>query len=67
MPTGGVSKVNIATDLELEMLKVVGREGHLTEEQLNAYPEEIIEKARDTVRVLVEDKIRNYLLSAGRT
>lgn len=66
MPAGGVSKVNIATDLELEMLKVVGREGHLTEAQLNAYPEEIIEKARETVRLLVEDKIRNYLLSQDR-
>lgn len=66
MPTGGVSKVNIATDLELEMLKVVGREGHLTEAELNGYPEEIIEKSREAVRSLVEDKITNYLLSRDR-
>lgn len=66
MPTGGVSKVNIATDLELEMLKVVGREGHLTEAELNAYPEEMIEKSREAVRILVEDKITNYLLSKDR-
>lgn len=66
MPAGGVSKVNIATDLELEMLKVVGREGHLTEAELNAYPEETIEKSREAVRILVEDKITNYLLSKDR-
>ncbi|MBD5459524.1 MAG: class II fructose-bisphosphate aldolase, partial [Lachnospiraceae bacterium] len=66
MPTGGVSKVNIATDLELEMLKVVGREGHLTEAELNGYPEEMTEKSREAVRILVEDKITNYLLSKGR-
>lgn len=66
MKTGGVSKVNIATDLELEMLAVVGRTGHLTEAQLNAYPEEIIEKSREAVRLLVEDKIKNYLLSNER-
>lgn len=66
LPTGGVSKVNIATDLELEMLAVVERTGHLTEEELNAYPEEIIEKAREAVRLLVEDKINNYLLSSQR-
>lgn len=66
LPTGGVSKVNIATDLELEMLAVVDRTGHLTEEELNAYPEETIEKAREAVRLLVEDKIKNYLLSSQR-
>lgn len=66
MPTGGVSKVNIATDLELEMLRVVGREGHLTEEELNGYPSEIVERAREAVRILVEDKITNYLLSKDK-
>lgn len=66
IPTGGVSKVNIATDLELAMLAVVGREGHLTEAELNAYSEEMISKSQDAVQALVEDKIRNYLLSENR-
>lgn len=66
MPTGGVSKVNIATDLELAMLAVVGREGHMTEEELNACAPEVIEKSREAVRLLVEDKITNYLCSRGR-
>lgn len=66
MPSGGVSKVNIATDLELAMLAVVGKEGHMTEAELNAYPEDVIEKCQEAVRLLVEDKIENYLLSAGK-
>lgn len=66
IPTGGVSKVNIATDLELAMLAVVGREGHLTEAELNSYPEEMIEKSREAVQALVEDKIKNYLMSENQ-
>lgn len=66
IPTGGVSKVNIATDLELAMLAVIGKEGHLTEEELNAYDEESTAKFQDAVQALVEDKIKNYLLSADR-
>lgn len=66
LPTGGVSKVNIATDLELEMLAVVGRSGHMTKEELNTYSDDIIEKAREAVRLLVEDKIRHYLGSSNK-
>ncbi len=66
IPAGGVSKVNIATDLELAMLAVLGKEGHLTEEELNAYDEETCEKFRKAVQLLVEDKITNYLLSADK-
>ena len=66
MPTGGVSKVNIATDLELAMLAVVGKEGHLTEAELNSYSDEMIKKSREAVRLLVEDKIENYLGSANK-
>lgn len=66
LAAGGVSKVNIATDLELQMLEVIGRTGHLTEAELNGYPEETLERAREAVRLLVEDKINNYLLSNHR-
>lgn len=66
LPQGGVSKVNIATDLELAMLGVMGREGHMTEAELNAYPADMIEKARDAVRELVELKITDYLLSRDK-
>ena len=66
MPSGGVSKVNIATDVEQAMLKVIGRETHITEEELNRYPQEILKKARTAVKELVKDKINHYLLSAGK-
>lgn len=66
LPGGGVSKVNIATDLELAMLAVVGKEGHLTEAELNSYPDEIIQKSQDAVRELVELKITEYLLSKDK-
>lgn len=63
---GGVSKVNIATDLELEMLSVIGREGHMTEAELNSCTTEQIEQSREAVRNLVELKITEYLLSKNR-
>ena len=66
IPTGGVSKVNIATDLELAMLAVVGREGHMTEEELNSCSDELIEKSRNAVQALVEDKIKHYLMSENQ-
>lgn len=66
LPTGGVSKVNIATDVELAMLHVVGRTGHLTEAELNSCPEDVIEASREAVKKLAMDKITNYLHSAGK-
>ena len=48
------------------MLKVVGREGHMKEAELNAYPADVIEKARDAVEALVIDKMEHYLLSENR-
>lgn len=66
MPSGGVSKVNIATDLELAMLAVVGKEGHMKEAELNGYSEEMIEKSREAVRLLVENKITDYLCSSDK-
>lgn len=66
METGGVSKVNIATDLELAMLGVMGREGHMTEEELNACSDQKIEESRNAVKELVIDRMTNYLLSSGQ-
>lgn len=66
MPTGGVSKVNIATDVEQVMLKAIGKDSHMTEEELNRYPVEVLEKAGRAVYELVKEKITNYLLSDGK-
>jgi fructose-bisphosphate aldolase class II len=66
MPSGGVSKINIATDVEQAMLKAVGKESFMTEEELNSYPAQALEKARAAVYRLVEEKITDYLLSADK-
>ena len=44
----------------------MGKEGHLTEAELNSYSDEMIEKSQEAVRLLVEDKIENYLGSANK-
>lgn len=66
MESGGVSKVNIATDLEQMLLKCLGKHTHMTEAELNAVDAEQLQDARDAVQALVEDKIINYVHSAGR-
>lgn len=66
LASGGVCKVNIATDLEQAMLAVLGEKSHMTESQLNAVSEPLLDQALAQVRELVIDKIQNYLLSADK-
>ena len=63
---GGVSKVNIATDLELAALGALGRESHLTDAEMNVLAPEQIEAARHAVQQTVTDKMDNFLRSSGR-
>lgn len=65
IPGGGVSKVNLATDLELAMMRALESETRLTDAQLTAYPEAAIERAQEAVEGVVRGKIERYLLSAG--
>jgi ketose-bisphosphate aldolase len=65
-PGGGVSKINIATDLELAFLNELGREKYLTNAQVKALPSAERERGLAAVKELVKDKICNYLLSADR-
>jgi ketose-bisphosphate aldolase len=65
MASGGVCKVNIATDLETAQLAIIGKSGHMTEPDWNKYDEETKRKGAEAVKACVEDKIRNYVLSAG--
>ena len=65
LPGGGVSKVNIATDLELALLAELGRTARLTDAGLRALPAREIERGQRAVQALVEEKIKNFLLSAG--
>jgi ketose-bisphosphate aldolase len=66
LPGGGVSKVNIATDLEHAMLTALGRKERLTDAEAGALAPELLAKAERAVAATVEDKITSYLGSGGR-
>jgi ketose-bisphosphate aldolase len=66
LPEGGVSKVNIATDLELALLGSLGREERLTNTQCKALPAADLVRAQSAVEETVCEKIRDFVISAGR-
>ncbi len=66
LPGGGVSKVNIATDLEQAALAALGRSERLTSATMSALPASEIARAQAAVATVVDDKLRNFLGSAGR-
>ncbi len=66
LPRGGISKVNFATDLESTFLNGLGRKERLTERSLRALPAAEIVRGQCAVQKVVEDKIRNILMSEGR-
>ena len=63
LPGGGISKVNIATDLELALLAELGRKERLTDAGLRALPAADIERGQQAVQKTVEDKIIYFLES----
>lgn len=63
---GGISKVNIATDIELAFLGAIGRKERGTNDWCNHLEPAALEKGRDGARRLVEDKIKNYLHSDNK-
>ena len=66
LPGGGVSKVNIATDLELAALHALGRTERLSNAEMNALPAQVVERARAAVERTVVDKITNFVHSHAR-
>lgn len=66
LPGGGVSKINIATDLEVAFLAAIGREKRMTNAECQALPPEQLELGRAAVESTVSDKISNFVLSEGR-
>ena len=66
LPGGGISKVNIATDLELAALKVLGRSERLLNEEMNALSPQEIKAAQNAVFDVVIEKITNFVGSAGK-
>ena len=63
---GGVSKVNIATDLELAALSALTRDHYLTDSEMNALSPEARERARAAVEQTVRDKIMHFVRSNGK-
>lgn len=62
---GGISKVNIATDLEQALLATLGREERMTNAECKALSADEIDKARDAVRAIVIEKMEQFVLSAN--
>lgn len=66
LPGGGISKVNIATDLELATLGALGREERMTDAECRALSPAELERARAAVEQTVIDKIEHFVRSGGR-
>ncbi|WP_077328979.1 class II fructose-bisphosphate aldolase [Virgibacillus siamensis] len=64
LPNGGISKVNIATDLELSLLKELSREERMTNKECKALPADKKMAGQQAVQKTVTDKIENFLKSA---
>ncbi|CAM4138722.1 class II fructose-bisphosphate aldolase [Paenibacillus alkaliterrae] len=61
LPGGGVSKVNIATDLEHSFLEAIGREERMTNTECKALSADLLEQGRNAVEQTVSEKIRSFL------
>lgn len=66
LPGGGVSKVNIATDLEQAALAALGRSERMSDAEMAALPAAQRAAAQAAVAATVGEKIRDYLGSAGQ-
>lgn len=65
LPGGGVSKVNLATDLEVAMLEALGSEERMVDEQIVALSPQELQAARRAVEEVTRLKIRDVLGSEG--
>ena len=65
VPGGGVSKINVATDLEQALLKALHRKDRLTDAELRASPRADLDRGLAAVQAVVEDKICHFLGSQG--
>jgi ketose-bisphosphate aldolase len=63
LPQGGVSKVNLATDLEVAMLRALGSRERLVDAQIEALSKADLVRAQDAVEAVVRDKI-TYVLGS---
>lgn len=63
---GGVSKVNLATDLEVAMLVALGSSERLVDEQITSLAESELTRAQEAVAEVVREKIVRVLGSEGQ-
>ncbi len=63
--SGGVKKVNVATDLENALLGALGREKRMLNSECKALPPEQLTLALNAVEKVVVDKITGFLESNG--
>jgi ketose-bisphosphate aldolase len=65
LPGGGVSKVNIATDLELSLLEAIGRKERMTNTECRMLDTAVLERGRAAVKQTVAEKMTSFLGSSG--
>jgi ketose-bisphosphate aldolase len=66
LPGGGVSKMNVATDLEQALLKAMGGLERMTSAELDAVEPALLERGLNAVRAEAKDKITRFVGSAGK-
>ncbi|UBV44426.1 class II fructose-bisphosphate aldolase (plasmid) [Deinococcus taeanensis] len=66
LPGGGVSKMNVATDLEQALLRAMGGLARMTSAELDAQPPGLLARGLEAVYAEASDKISNFVRSAGR-
>jgi fructose/tagatose bisphosphate aldolase len=66
LPGGGISKMNIATDLENALLNAMGGLKRMTSAELDALDPELLVAGLQAVKHEARDKIENFVRSAGR-
>lgn len=66
LPNGGISKVNIATDLEVSLLDSLGRNERMTNEECKGLASEQLSKGQAAVQKVVKEKITGFLRSYGK-
>ena len=66
IPNGGISKLNVATELELALLEAIGKKNRLTPDEIENLSDTEIQKSRDAVKKAVKEKMVAFLKSAGK-
>ena len=65
LPGGGVSKINIATDLEVALYNELNCGSRLTESDINQLDKVDVDRGAKAVQKVVEAKMSDFLLSTG--